>query len=175
MATIYRRKNIWWISYRIGGRNVAHSLKTGNARVAEEKKRQYDALKTNGLIPVPSITPLAPFLQTLCEFWRATKRGKGAENDIGRLRRIFGPCCEALKYRSHTPKAFKTANYEQMDAQERTTGRYLPVRKLEDITPDAVNRFLQKRLVQDGLQAKTVNHLRITLSSMFTYARKYCG
>lgn len=175
MASIYKRGDTWWIAYRIGGKNICHSLDTNNARVAEEQKLQYEALKVNGLIPLPSNTPIAPFMAALCEYWRMTKTPKSAENDIGRLRGIFGPCCDAMKLRPHTPHAFKNQQYDTITAEDVRTGRYLPVRRLEDLTPQAINRYLQHRMVRDHLGGKTINHIRGILSAMFTYARKFHG
>ena len=175
MASIYKRQRAYWVSYMVGGRNVCRSLGTANAREAEELKRKYEALNANGLLPQPSNTPIGPFLQSLCAFWRQTRGGKSAENDIGRLRRIFGPCCEALKLRSHTPHSFRTRRYEILSAADARSGRYLPVRKLEDLTPEAIARYLERRVVHDGIVGKTANHLRIVLSGVFAYARKYHG
>lgn len=175
MATIYKRGKTWWLSYRSLGKNVAISLKTQNARVAEEARKQYEALDVMGLLPTPSRTPIGPLLQSLCDYWRSNRPSKSAENDIGRLRGIFGPCCDALKLRPHTPHAFKAKEYDAITTEDAKTGRYLPARKLEDLTPAAISRYLERRMVRDGIEGKTVNHLRSVLSSLFAYAMEYHG
>lgn len=163
MASIYKRGSVYWISYVIGGVRVSKSLDTGNYRKAMEIKEQYEAAKTAGILPVPSNTPIGPFLQALCDYWRKTKRGKGAENDIGRLRVIFGPCCDALRLRPHTPREFLNRPYKQIEFNDVKSGCFIPARKLEDITPEAISRYLENRVVNEGIQGKTANHLRITL------------
>jgi integrase len=57
----------------------------------------------------------------------------------------------------------------------RTGGRYLSVRKLEDISPEAIAAHLHDRVVRDEIGGKTANRIRSVISSMFSYARKYHG
>ena len=175
MASIYRRGKTWWVSYRVGGRSISKSLNTSNGREAVEIKKQLEARKTNGLLPKPSITPIGPLIQSLCDFWRATRRHKGAENDIGRLRGVFGCCCVALGIRSHTPKQFRTSKRNVVEVSDFRSGRYLPVRKLEDLTSSGIAEYLHGRIARGEICGKTANHIRATLSGLFTYARKYHG
>lgn len=170
MASIYRRGKTFWISYRIGGKNQCHSLHTKSGREANELKKRYEALKTNDLTPQPSNTPIGVFLQDLCEYWRMARESKGAETDIGRLRGIFGQCCEAMKLRRHTPKAF----VERAEAAG-LAGRHLPVKKLEDVTPAATRAHLRSRYMSGEITGKTANKIRAVLSSMFGYAAEHCG
>ena len=114
-------------------------------------------------------------IESLAAFWRRTRRGKSAENDIGRLRRIFGQCCGSLKIRKHTPRIFRNAKYASLEVADARSGQFIPARRLEDVTPTAISRYLQHRLIHDRLSAKTVNHLRAVLSQLFNYAKRYEG
>jgi hypothetical protein len=42
MASIYKRRKIWWVHYLIGGKSVSRSLKTTDGRIAEEKKKRLE-------------------------------------------------------------------------------------------------------------------------------------
>jgi integrase len=170
MASIYRRGKTFWITYRVGGKNVCHSLNTNNGREAVEMKKRFEALKTNGLLSKPSSTPIGPFLQALCEYWRKTREGKGAETDIGRLRGVFGQRCEAMKLRKHTPQEFRDRS-KAFDL----AGLYLPVKKLEDVTTAAITAHLKSRFMDGQVSGKTANKIRGVLSSMFSYAVEYHG
>lgn len=170
MASIYKRGETWWITYRIGGKNICHSLDTNVAREAAEMKRLYEAKKTNGLIRKPSSTPIGPFLQDLCDYWRKTHEAKSAETDIGRLRGIFGQCCKALEFRSHTAHRFR----DQAEVVK-SRGQCLFVKKLEDVTADAIRSHLQHRFMSGEIGGKTANRIRAVLSSMFAYAKEHHG
>ena len=175
MASIYLRGKNWWITYRIGGRNIAHSLGTKNARVAEELKSKYAALKTNGLIPEPSKTLIVPFLQTLCQQWRRERKRKGADTDIGRLRGFFGPCCPEMELRPHTPLAYRAEHATMPVIKDENLDRCLPVRYLEQITPHMITEHLRQRFVDEEICGKTANRIRGALSSMFEFAINNVG
>jgi hypothetical protein len=80
MASIYRRGKTWWMKYYVGGKAVRRSLKTRNAREAREICEQYSAAEKIGLLAEASSTPIRPFLQDLCEYWKRTRKPKGATN-----------------------------------------------------------------------------------------------
>jgi len=175
MASIYKRGDTWWISYRVWGKTVSKSLNTRNAREASELKKHYEAQKTNGLLPKPTSTRIGPLLEALCEFWLRTRKSKGARTDIGRLRNIFGVVCPALKLGSHTPKKFRVPHEAAVEAEPAAKAKHLVVRTLEDITPEAIRTLLHDRVASGEICGKTANKIRSVLSSMFAYAKEYHG
>lgn len=177
MASIYRRGkgNIWWIKYYVGGKAVQRSLRTQNAREAEKIRKQYSAAETVNLLPEPSNTPIGPFLQALCEYWKKTRKGKGATSDISRLRQFFGPTCRALEYPPRTQEKFKGKPRSGPNRRDPKTDAYVPIKRLEDLTPAIITAVLRERFLTDGMSGKTANRYRGVLSSMFTFARKHHG
>jgi integrase len=175
MASIYRRGQTWWMKYYVGGKAVRRSLKTRNAREARKICEQYSAAEKIGLLAEASSTPIGPFLQDICEYWKRTRKCKGAANDISRLRRFFGPVCPALEYGERTESRHKDSCRSALKAKDEQTGRMIPVKRLEQLTPEILSRVLQDWLVETDVTGKTINRYRGVLSSMFTYARKHHG
>jgi len=175
MASIRKRGSIWWIKYYVGGEAISRSLKTRNAREARKICEQYSAAEKVDLLVKPSSTPIGPFLQSLCEYWRKTRKGKGAASDIGRLRQFFGPACKALKYRERTEAKYKKDPPKGPKHRDGKTGMMIPVKRLEQLTPQIITTILRQRFFHAGITGRTVNRYRGVLSSMFTYARKHHG
>ena len=78
MATLIQRgkKNIWWIKYYVNGRQVYHSLRTKNRRVAESARKQIEAEADRGDLLVRSKTPLPEFLEQFIGFMRTIRSFK---------------------------------------------------------------------------------------------------
>jgi site-specific recombinase XerD len=123
----------------------------------------------------PSSTPVAPFLQSFCEYLLKTRTQKSAKNDISYLRGFFGPCCAALQLGSNVPKKYRRDNVELPMIKDRQKNRHIPVRKLEDISSGMISNFIQDRLVQDDIKPKTANRAREVLHKMFAYAIEHYG
>ena len=60
MASLYRRGKVWWIQYRIDGKNVQRSLDTESEQLAKLKLKQMEGLHASGELGLPSRTPIAP-------------------------------------------------------------------------------------------------------------------
>ncbi len=165
MASIYKRGKTWWIHYLVGGKSVCRSLKTTNERVALDKKKKLEALEVTDQLTEPSSTPVAPFLQSFCEYLLKTRTQKSAKNDISYLRGFFGPCCEALQLGSNVPKKYRRNNVELPIIKDRRKNRHIPVRKLEDISSGMISNFIQDRLVQDDIKPKTANPSGVNICS----------
>ena len=123
MASTYKRGQIWWIKYYVGGKAVQHSLRIKNGREAKKICDQYSAAEKVGLLNKRSSTPIGPFLQDLCEYWRRSRKAKGAANDISRLRQFFGPVCQALQYPPRTQKRFTDSPPTGPKRRDNKTGR----------------------------------------------------
>ena len=175
MAGIYKRGRIWWLTYHVGKKTINVSLRTENGREAEKIKAQFEARVTSGLFAKPSSTPIGPFLEALCGYWRKTRASKSAEGDIGRLRAIFGPCCLALAVKKHSPKRFRQENPNKLKLIDPQTGQFLPVKRLEDLAPAAISAWLHDRFMGEDIGGKTANNYRAALSGMYSYAKQYHG
>jgi integrase len=175
MASIYKRGKVWWIHYLLGNKSISRSLKTTSGRVALEKKRKFEALDVIGQLAQPSNTPIAPFLQSFCEFLRNTRTRKSAKHDISYLRSFFGPCCPALELGSNVPHKFRQPNQDLPQIVDRLRDRHIPVRLLEQISTKMVSSFIQERLTCDNIKPKTANRIREVLHRMFSYAIEHYG
>jgi integrase len=175
MASIYKRGKVWWIHYLVGGKSVSRSLKTTNGRTAAENKKKLEALDVIGQLAEPSNTSLTPFLQSFCEFLMSTRTHKSAKNDISYLRSFFGPCCPALELGSNVPHKFRRKNLKLPQIPDKLKDRHIPVRRLEEISTQMINNFIQTRIICDSIKPKTANRIREVLSRMFGYAQEHYG
>lgn len=172
MATLYRRKNKFWVSYWVGGKQFQKSLGTDNERVARDKIKQVEYELSLGQMQGISRLPLAEFLETFCGHERAVKAHKTYKNDISRLRVIFGPICDPLKI---LPPGSPDSPRQGRPSPDTYAGLHIQASLLEDVTMEVINRWLSARVQRNGWVPKTVNNYRETLHKMFAYAIKYRG
>lgn len=59
--------------------------------------------------------------------------------------------------------------------KDQRTQRYVPIKKLEDLTPQMIATYIRERYVAGQISGKTANAIRGVLSSMFSYAIKHHG
>ena len=175
MASIYKRGKNWWVHYYVNGKSVDRSLRTTNERVARDRKKNLEAAGVVGQLDEPSSTPVEVVVQDYCQYLAATRPRKSAKNDSSNLRAFFGPCCPALMLGSHVPHKFRTPGKELPKVQDKLTKRHVPVRRLEQITPEMINQYLLDRIVEDNLKPKTINRLREVLRGLFNFAIEHKG
>jgi integrase len=175
MASIYKRGKIWWIHYLIGKQSVSRSLKTTSHRVALEKKKKFEALDVLGHLEAPSNTKLVDILQSFCEFLLQSRSKKSAKNDISYLRTFFGPCCPALEFGSRVPHKFRKKATSLPKVPDKLKNRHIPVTRLEQISSEMINNFIQQRIKHDNISAKTANRTREILHRLFSYAVEHYG
>jgi len=172
MATLYKRKNTFWVSYWVQGKQFQKSLGTDNERVARDKIRQIEYELSLGQMQGISRLPLVEFLETFCHHERAVKSHKTYKNDISRLRVVFGTICESLKI---LPPGSTDSPRQARPRPDSYAGQHIRAKFLEDVTMEIINRWLSARLQQNRWQPKTVNNYRETLHKMFAYATKHHG
>jgi integrase len=175
MASISQRgKNkIWWIKYYANGKQVHRSLKTTNAREAQQAKRLVEGDEAKGELIAPSSTPLPEFLESYCRFLSTIRTPKSYKNDLSVLRVFFGPICPALQPGSCVNKQW--ASTASAAAPQRPGAIHVRARLLEEVTPDKIEDFISRRIRQDGIAPKTANLLRGGLHRMFNFASKTQG
>lgn len=172
MASLYKRRKKYWVSYVLDGRLVQKSLKTGDLRVARDKVRQIEYDLAVGNLHGVTRLPLPTILQAFCRHLMATRTYKSWKNDLSRLRVVFGPVCEALK--PGTPGVRRRLGSPKA-TPDRYAGRHVQAKLLEDVTPQVLNRFITERIEQDSWKAKTANLTRLVLHRLFAYAIKHDG
>jgi integrase len=172
MACVYKRGKCYWISYYVGRTQVQESLHTSNERVAKAKKKRLEYDLALGDLHVASKTPLSAIMEAFCQELKATRTFKSYKNDFSRLRVFFGPICESLK-----PGAPGTAlgTRPTTSGHDKYADQHVKAALLEDITPEAINRFLAARTQQNGWSAKTANLMRQVLSKLFSFSIKHHG
>jgi len=172
MASIFQRgkQGIWWIKYYVNGRQVYHSLRTTNARVAKQTKRQVEGDKAKGELIGPSKTPLPEFLEGYCRFLATTRTAKSYKNDRSVLRIVFGSIDPALRPGNCRNKRF--GSIEKGKPERRVKAMCIRATNLEDVTPAKIEDFISRRIRDDAIGPKTANRCREVVHSMFTYAAK---
>lgn len=97
VACLYKRKNVFWASYYLDGKQVKKSLQTSDERTAKNKFRKLEYELTSGELQLASKMPLEEILEAFCRHLAGTRTYKSCKNDYSRLRIFFGPLCESLK------------------------------------------------------------------------------
>ena len=176
MAYIFQRgkSGTWWIKYYVHGKQVYHSLKTNQERVALRLKRQIEGDEARGDLAAPSRTPLPEFLENFCRFLRTIRTRKSYKNDVSYLRIFFGPLCPAMQPGSHVNPRFTPAPNPK-PATDTKRHLHVAATHLEDITTGVIEGFLARRMDEDHISPKTANRSREILSRVFNYARKSWG
>jgi hypothetical protein len=225
-TSLYRRGKVWWIQYRIGGKNVQRSLETESEQLAKLKLKQIEGLHVSGELGLPRHTPVQSFLEFFCDHLQQRRSKTSYRADISYLRNLFGPLCKALKTKAqieaekkgaktHEAESFpatsmsarrpedvapglvnyssfehvqtdrispKTADRREAEKNDANVCKAvpipassMPVRYLEDVTPELVNHFISERIRTDGISPKTANRIRELLHVMFSYAIKQHG
>ncbi len=172
MAFLFQRgkKKVWWIKYYVDGRQVYHSLKTTNARIAHQIKRQIEGDEAKGELVAPSKTPLAAFLEDFCAYLSTTRTKKSYACDVSALRVVFGPICPALEPLDQRKKSVK--GKRRRKGREARKPPRVEGKTLEDITGAKIEAFITRRIREEGIAPKTANRHREILQVMFNYAAK---
>jgi len=170
---MYKRGDVWWIQYRIGGKNVQRSLDTESEQLAKLKIKQMEGLHASGQLGLPSRTPIVPFLEVFCQHLQQRRSKTSYRADISYLRTFFGPLCDALKTKAEREAEKENASGANGDLSIPASS--VPVRYLEDVTPGLVNHFISGRIETDGISPKTANRTREILHVVFNYAIKHHG
>ncbi len=176
MAGLLRRKKIYYVTYKVGGREHRRSLKTDSLQVAKEKKRQLESRlvrDTDNLFPTK--TPVAEVVNDYVKHMRITKTPKGAQSDVYNLREAFGPLCEELLITSRRV-SFKTRRRPVKPGVDRRLRLpRIEAGYFEEITTAQVSKFISEQVQIRGLAPKTANRYREVLHTLFNWAMKERG
>lgn len=163
MASLWKRKGVYYARYYVGGKQRSLSLGTASYQAAKEKLRQFESrLAQRGDDALPTKTPVAEALQAYVRHILVAKTKAGVKSDLYYLRDIFGPVCKELEVK-------------QKDARARAHRAYLPAKYLEQIRTQDIVAFVTARVQQRGLSAKTANQYRCVLSRVFSWSMSQFG
>lgn len=158
MASLIERSGVYYITDRLSGKIVRHSLRTDSLQIAKEKLRQYQSAQLRGDgNPLPTKTPIADVVGAYVRRIRTFKTGKSAQTDTYYLRDAFGPICDELRVTSRklSPKAKKCPPKERQDRRRRALVIEAPC--FEQITTAQVSAFITGQVQSRGLAPKTAN------------------
>jgi hypothetical protein len=172
MASIFQRgkRKTWFIKYYANGRQVYHSLKTTNARVAQQALRMVEGDEARGDLLAPSKIPLPEFLEDFCRFLGTIRTKKSLSADISSVRVFFGPICPSLELGSNVNRRLRTSGPKRIP--DLMAHLHVKARFLEEITAGRIEDLLARRVREDGISAKTANRTREILHRMFAFAIK---
>ncbi|MEI8196325.1 MAG: hypothetical protein WCI73_10485, partial [Phycisphaerae bacterium] len=172
MASLYKRRKQYWVSYYSGSQHLQKSLHTNNERIARAKVKQLEYDMSLGDLRQVTKLPLVKVLEAYCLHLKGIRTYKSWKNDLSRLRVLFGPLCELLEIR---PPGSANAKHQGRPMADRYAGRHLQAELLEDLVPELINRFFSARVQEDGWLPKTSNNYRQVLHQLFVFATKNFG
>ncbi len=85
MASIYLRGKVWWISYFIDGKEILHSLKVRQKKVALHIKNLKELELENGIAKLPSTKTVDDFFEEYKRYAKGEKKPKIYKQEIRRL------------------------------------------------------------------------------------------
>ena len=171
MASIYLRGATWWITYRINGRNIAHSLNheershrredEGVLRGAEDQQPPPRAVQ-DAHRPIPA-DPLP-----------ALAEGSGSRPARRRISDACGASSGSVATSSNcaprSPRRLQAELPSMPEVRDENSHRYAPIKYLEQLTAQAMTDRIRDRFLEDEICGKTANKIRGVLSSMFEFA-----
>ena len=80
MASVFKRRRQYWISYYVNGKQAKESLHTSNERVALAKKKRLEYELSLGDLRMASQLALAPVLEAFCKHLESTRTCKSFKN-----------------------------------------------------------------------------------------------
>ena len=135
--------------------------------LAKQKRLEYEL--SLGDLHIATKLPLPVVLEVFSKHLKTNRTRKSWKNDISRLRVFFGPVCESLK-----PCAPGGRNTSKV-LKDKYAHAHVKAELLEEITPEAINKFISNRMEQDNWSPKTANLMRQVLHKLFAYAIKHHG
>lgn len=176
MASLIQRSGVFYITDRLSGKIVRHSLRTNCLQLAKEKLRQYQSAQMRGeLSPLPTRTPIPDVVNAYVTHIRTFKTPKSAQTDTYYLRDAFGPICDALKVTSRklSPLAKKRPPKEGQDRRRRAL--VIEAQSFEQITTQQIAAFITGQVQSRGLAPKTANRYREILCRLFNWSMDQHG
>ena len=171
MVCLYKRRKQYWVRYYLNGWQVQKSLRTDDLRIARDKLREIKCELSLGGLPQARRIPLPAILETFCAYLKTKQTYRSHRKDVSRLRNVFGEICEALKIRpSRSPNG-----RQGRPCLDKYAGDHIQARFLEDVMPEAINRFLDSRIQRSQWAPKTANGIREILHRLFAFAIKHYG
>ncbi len=168
MASLYKRKGIYYIKYYVGPTIVRRSLKTDCYPIARELQRKFESSMAQGQDnPLPTRTPLPEILSKYVRYIRATKTPKSAQTDIYYLRSMFGEICPELE---NTRRRAGQGGKRKKNKKSPTISNTIIAACFEEVTTARISEFIADRVLSNGLAPKTANRYREILCRLYNWA-----
>lgn len=168
MASLYKRGDHFWVSYKLGNERVQRPLGTTNERIARDRKKQIEYELMVGDLQTESRLELPFIIEEFCKHLKARSPQKAHKNDMSRLRSFFGPICESLQLGRLGGTSKKSFPDKYADAHVKAT-------LLEEVSGEMINRFISARLQEEKWSPKSANSMREILHRLFNFAIKHHG
>jgi len=172
MASIIKRRKVYYLQYYVGGKLKRRSLETDSLKLAKVKVKQFEADRSQGEDnPLPSKTSVVQIVSEYVGYVRLVKTPKSAQTDIYYLRQIFGTICPALEITSRKI-GVKAQKRPLKPGQDKRFKSCIEADFFEEITTADISSFITAQVKSRGLAPKTANRYREILSRMFNWATK---
>ena len=171
MASLLKRGNKFYVRVYVNGKAKDISTKTSSLQLAKKVLQKIEYENATGQLATATRTPLPKLLGDFVAHLKLKHRLKSFQNDLSRLRTIFGPLIPELELATKgEDPAEATEKPELRDDQKppRVEAEYT-----EQISPPLINRYLDRRAASVG--PKTLNADREILYRLFTYAIEHHG
>lgn len=168
MASLRRRKGSrnYYVRVYQGGRPEDIPTQTSDRKLALAIKKQIERDIVLGRFALPTSTPLRVALDKFIDNLQTQQEArcldgdtKSFDNDVSRLRCLFGPIVPRLSRDSRGSPA------------RSSVPTMLATRHLEELDREKIKAFLDD-LVSDGLSVPTVNAYREILRRLFKFAKE---
>ncbi len=170
MASLIKRKNVYYAQYRKGGKTKRLSLETESLQIAKEKLRQLESSLYRGdAVPFPTKTPIPDALSAYIKYMQTVKTERSVVRDLYYLREAFGPVCPALQIKNQKISA-KAKKCKVRGDIDRIEANYF-----EQITTADISAFIATQVRRKGLRAKTANRFREILTRLFNWSMQQNG
>jgi integrase len=171
MASLLRRGNKYYVRVYLNGKQKDISTKTSSLQLAKKVLQKVEYENATGQLGAATRTPVPKLLSDFVAHLKVKHRIKSFNNDLSRLRTIFGPMVPELEL-AHKDKSVGEAEGKPNLPVDQKPPR-LDAEYAEQISPPLINRYLDQRALNVG--PKTLNADREILYRLFTYAIEHHG
>lgn len=176
MAGLIRRGNVYYLQYRVGGREKRVSLETDSKKVAQEKRRQFESAQARGLEHLlPTRTPISELVGAYVEYMKATKTASSVIRDSYYLREAFGPACPSLAIKNRKISEKTRKRRLRPGGDGRCKVPVLEASSFEQLTTAQIADHIAALVRTRGLAPKTANRHREVLTRLFNWAMTQRG
>jgi integrase len=171
MASLLKRGNKLYVRVYVNGKPKDISTKTSSLQLAKKFLQKIEYENATGQLAAATHTPLPKLLSDFVSHLKTKHRIKSFNNDLSRLRTIFGPLIPELELSRKDELTGETEGKPALPDDQKPPR--VEAVYAEQISPPLINRYLDQRAARVG--PKTLNANREILYRLFTYAIEHHG